>query len=589
MQNRILLNRRQPIRLGDLLLAYGIISQDQLNEALKIQQQTHKYLGQILMDLHYITEDMMIAALSEQMGLEIVELIKDKPDENVIKKYERFAKFFNENNCIPFSEDLRFRVLYLATSNPLNNKFFNDLAVQLGCTVKLKLALSKDITNAIQKYYGDYFTKTILNKIDITNEQVNRGQNVVVDKINDEDSPMIRLVNSIFTNAVRLGSSDIHIEPLEDRIRVRYRVDGELHEKETYATSLLNSIITRIKVVGGMKLEEKRKPQDGRWGINVDNTDYDVRISILPTVYGEKCVMRLTNKERLTMDKKNLGLLPDDEKKFDSLLKNTNGIILVTGPTGSGKSTTLYTALSELNKENVNISTIEDPVEANIDGLNQVQINNDAGLTFPSALRCFLRQDPDIIMVGEIRDKETASLAVDAALTGHLVVSTLHTNSSISSISRLEKMGIEPYLLADALCGVLAQRLVKRLCSCKQKRELSIIDRKKLGIGKNEEVEVYDPKGCPICDGSGYKGRIAIYEILMFTRELKDAVADEKSISFIDELATQEGLVKLKESCIEQIKRGVTSMEEMDRVVHENSIEFMEEDLNINEEVQEAS
>ena len=584
MQNRIILERRQPMRLGDLLRTYGIITEEQLQEALKIQQQTHKYLGQVLLELGFVTEDMMIAALSEQLNLEIVELIKDKPNEEVIKKYERFAKFFNDNNCIPFNEDLNLRILWLATSNPLNNNFFNNLSIQLGCTVKLKLALSKDITNAIQKYYGDYFTKTILNRIDISSEKVQRNTNVVVDKVDDDQSPMIRLVNSIFTTAVRLGSSDIHIEPLEDRVRVRYRVDGELHEKDTYSTSLLNSIITRIKVIGGMKLEEKRKPQDGRYGINVDGVNYDVRISMLPTVYGEKCVMRLTNKERLTMDKKNLGLLPSDEKKFDSLLKNTNGIILVTGPTGSGKSTTLYTALSELNRENVNISTIEDPVEANIEGLNQVQINNDAGLTFPSALRCFLRQDPDIIMVGEIRDTETASLAVDAALTGHLVVSTLHTNSSISSISRLEKMGIEPYLLADALCGVLAQRLVKRLCQCKQKRKLSVIDRKKLGLKPDEDIEIYDPKGCAVCDGSGYKGRIAIYEILMFTQPLKDAVADEKPISFIDSLAKSEGLVKLKESCIEQIKAGVTSMEEMDRVVHENSIEFMEEDLDIVDE-----
>ena len=580
MQNRIMLQRRKQVRLGDLLIEFGFLTQEQLQQALAQQRMTKEPLGSVLMNLGFVTEDTLLAALSEQMNLDIVELVVDVPEESALSYLESYANDFNEHNCIPFSLDINNRILNLVTSNPLDNDFFNELAIRTGLTVKLKLAAKKDISNAIQKYYGDYFTKNILNVLELDEKNiVKREDNVEVDKINEEDAPMVQLLNSIFVESVRLGSSDIHLEPLEDRIRVRYRVDGELVERNSYALNLLNNIITRIKVVGGMKLEEKRKPQDGRYGIKVDGTNYDIRISILPTTYGEKAVMRLTNKERLTMDKKNLGLLPNDEKKFNSLLKNTNGIILVTGPTGSGKSTTLYTALSELNKENVNITTIEDPVEANIEGLNQVQVNNDAGMSFPAALRCFLRQDPDIIMVGEIRDRETASLAIDAALTGHLVVSTLHTNSSISSISRLTKMGIEPYLLADAMCGALAQRLVKRLCSCKQERKLSLIDRKKLGLKKNEKVKVYDPKGCPQCNNTGYKGRIAIYEILMFTKDIKEAVADEKPISFVEQIAVEEGLTKLKESCIEQIKAGVTSMEEMDRVVHENSVEFEDEEI----------
>ena len=269
------------------------------------------------------------------------------------------------------------------------------------------------------------------------------------------------------------------------------------------------------------------------------------------------------------MDKNKLGLFPDDEVKFDSLLENSHGIILVTGPTGSGKSTTLYTALSELNKENVNISTIEDPVEANIRGLTQVQVNVKAGVTFPAALRCFLRQDPDIIMVGEIRDRETASLAVDAALTGHLVVSTLHTNSSVSSISRLEKMGIEPYLVADAIVGILAQRLVKRLCSCKKEREVTIRDRKKLGLAPNEEIKLFEPCGCEQCRYTGYKGRIAVYEILVLNDTLKDMIASEEPLSKIENTALEQGLHTLKMSVIRQIKAGVTTVEEMDRIVHE--------------------
>lgn len=570
----IKLERRKKLRLGDILTTYGLVTDDQLNEALERQKETHEVLGEILVNMGFTTEDSILNALSEQLHLEIVQLSATTIEESVIKRFEEFATLFSENTCIPYQYNEQTRTLFIVTDNPLRIDFFSELSVKVGVTIKLKLSSKSDISNAIQKYYGDYFTKNILNIMDIDTSVSNRGGNVEVDKTDESEAPIVRLVNTIFVTAIRSGASDVHIEPLQDRVRVRYRIDGDLHEKDSYALSLLANIVSRIKVIGGMNLAEKRKPQDGRYGVRVDGTDYDIRISVLPTSYGEKIVMRFTNKERLTMDKKNLGLLPDDERKFDELLKNTNGIILVTGPTGSGKSTTLYTALSELNQENVNISTIEDPVEANIEGLNQVAINNEAGMTFPAALRCFLRQDPDIIMVGEIRDQETASLAIDAALTGHLVVSTLHTNSSIASISRLEKMGIESYLLADAMCGVLAQRLVKRLCSCKVEHKLTTIDRKKLGLSKEDHPKIFEPKGCSVCDYTGYKGRVAIYEILMFTPELKEMIADEKPTNEIEKLAIEEGLSKLRDSCKAQILNGVTSIEEMDRVTHENSIEF---------------
>ena len=383
MENKIVLQRTKKVRLGELLREFNVISEEQLEKALALQKGSDLKLGEILINYGIVNEDIILSALSEQLKLDIVELVIDPPDEVIIKRYENFANTFLNNCCIPYKYDANLRTLYIVTTDPLDNKFFNDLSLKFGCNIKLCLARRQDIINAIQKNYGNYFTKNILKTIIIDeDENSNRDINVDIDKENEDDAPIIKLLNSMFVEAVRSNASDIHIEPLQDRIRVRYRIDGDLHEKDSYGLALLPNLITRLKVVGGMKLQEKRKPQDGRYGIRVDEKAYDIRISILPTVYGEKAVMRLTNKERLTMEKKNLGLLPEDEVKFNELLSNPNGIILVTGPTGSGKSTTLYTALSELNKENVNIVTIEDPVEANIDGINQVHVNVKAELTF---------------------------------------------------------------------------------------------------------------------------------------------------------------------------------------------------------------
>ena len=321
---------------------------------------------------------------------------------------------------------------------------------------------------------------------------------------NDEDnssdvsnSPVVLLVNSIIEQAARLRASDIHIEALENKVRVRYRIDGALYEKSSYSVHLLSAIMARLKIIGGMDIAEKRKPQDGRITMVIDRNEYDIRVSILPTVFGEKCVMRLAQKQALTRDKEQLGFSPEELKAFDHILKNPNGILLVTGPTGSGKSTTLYTALSELNREDVNIITVEDPVEANIDGINQVQVNTKAELTFASALRSILRQDPDIIMIGEIRDGETAEIAVQASITGHLVVSTLHTNSAAGTISRLADMGIENYLLADSLIGIIAQRLVRRLCpNCKKDHILTETEKDLMEIDSLEDIHIFQPCGC---------------------------------------------------------------------------------------------
>ena len=568
-------------RLGDLLVEKGLITEEQVKEALQIQRDTRtdtesKLLGDILIEQGYVTNDDIILAIQDQMSIEKVVLSDRKIPDSVLKVFNDVT-FLKQNQCMPF--EIENGLLKIAMTNPLQTQALDYIKLQTGLKVESYITTVNDINAALDKYFGSAQMQTLVEEFDDSDFVTDVSEEV--DDTN-EDAPMIRLVNAIFEQAVHCMASDIHIEPMENYIRVRYRVDGDLVEqKSKYPSKFLGGITSRIKIMGNMNIAEKRRPQDGRITVKVDGVEYDVRVSILPTSQGEKVVMRLTNKERLTMDKSTLGLQPEDEAKFDNLLENSHGIILVTGPTGSGKSTTLYTALSELNTEKVNISTIEDPVEADIDGINQVQVNEKSGLTFPSALRCFLRQDPDIIMVGEIRDTETASLAIDASLTGHLVVSTLHTNSSVSSISRLEKMGIEPYLLADATVGILAQRLVKRLCTCKKQKKITIRDRKKLGIGKEEEITLYEPCGCVKCNGTGYKGRIAVYEILVFTEELKEAIADERPLNEIEDIAMKQGLQTLKMSAIKLIKQGITTVEELDRIVHEPDIEMdLEEENN---------
>ena len=344
----------------------------------------------------------------------------------------------------------------------------------------------------------------------------------------------------------------------------------------SYDLSILAGITARIKIIGGMDIAEKRKPQDGRITIFVDRREFDVRVSILPTVYGEKTVMRLTSKDGLTKPKSGLGLDEDEIKVFDGILSNPHGIILVTGPTVSGKSTTLYTSLSELNKEDVNIITVEDPVEANINGINQVQVNNKADMTFAAALRSILRQDPDIIMIGEIRDGETAQIAVQAAITGHLVVSTLHTNSAASTITRLEDIGIEPYVVGDAVVGVIAQRLVRRLCpTCKQPRLIEDDERQVLGVPADEEdVIIYEPAGCPLCNDTGYAGRIGVYEMMPVSKALQAVISTGATADKIEKQALSEGMLTLKMGAAKHVLNGITSLSEMKKIVYTTGDEY---------------
>lgn len=475
------------------------------------------------------------------------------------------------NLVIPFAFDPNdSSTLLVAINDPMNMKGRDVVAISSKCRVRPYLATTSDILVSIDRYYGSEEMQEAAELYTQANEQ----DRTLEEEILQEDvnsSPVVMLVNSLVEQAVRQRASDIHVEAGPDRVRVRCRVDGMLYITATYDLRLLPAIVARIKIISGLDISEKRKPQDGRFSITVDRREYDVRVSTLPTVYGEKCVMRLAQKKALSRSKRALGLSQEDMEKFDKILRKPNGIVLVTGPTGSGKSTTMYTALSELNSEIVNIVTVEDPVEANIEGINQVQVNPKADLTFANALRSILRQDPDIIMIGEIRDSETASIAVQASITGHLVVSTLHTNDTASSITRLLDMGVESYLIADATVGIIAQRLVRRLCpNCKRARPILPHEAEYLELS-GEDARLWEPVGCQRCGGTGYYDRIGVYEIMEITPGLRGLIAHRASTDELRQTAIREGMHTMRESVRRLVLDGTTCLSEMQRISVEDS------------------
>ncbi len=566
---------RKKIRVGDLLVAAGAITEEQLQEALAKQKEEGGRIGNIIMEMGFISKELLITVLTTQMGIEFVELKACKIDdevlrlvpENIVNKYKLIPLGYDENNP---------NIIKVAMADPMDIVAVDDVSIMTGLQVEPYLAFEEDIEEAIGKYYGSQQAMEAAEQYrkeresqELTDEEA--------DMMNEdiENSPIVLLVNQIMEGGVRQRASDIHIEPMETNVRVRYRIDGSLKQVMTYDYSLLSAICARIKIIGGMDIAEKRKPQDGRISIMVDRREYDVRVSMLPTVYGEKTVMRLTSKEGLTKPKSGLGLTEDEIKVFDGLLSNPHGIILVTGPTGSGKSTTLYTALSELNTEDVNIITVEDPVEANIDGINQVQVNVKAEMTFAAALRSILRQDPDIIMIGEIRDGETAQIAVQAAITGHLVVSTLHTNSAASTVTRIIDMGIEPYIIGDALVGVIAQRLVRRLCTaCREARLAEPEEKEVLGVADEEDVVIYEPVGCPLCNETGFSGRIGVYEMMPVSKKLQAVISRGSTADVIEKQALEEGMLTLKMGAAKHVLNGITSIGEMKKIVYEAGDEY---------------
>ena len=556
---------RKKLRLGDVLVNSGVITAEQLQKGLELQKGSGRKLGETLVDEGITTEENIAKALSSQLGYEMVDLQDISIDEEILNLVP--PNILKKHTMIPFEYSRTgMNVLRVAMSDPMNMAAMDDINIITNLQVEPVVATPRDVMLALDRYYGQAEVNSALEEyVKEKTSQMAEQEDIYSDDINN--SPIVQLVKTMIEQAVRQRASDIHIEPMEKQVRVRYRIDGALYEKATYNISLLPALVARIKIIGGMDISEKRKPQDGRITQVVDRREFDIRVSILPTVYGEKIVMRLTSKNALSREKSQLGLKPHDLQRFDHILKNPHGILLVTGPTGSGKSTTLYTALSELNKEDVNIITVEDPVEANIDGINQVQVNNKADLTFASALRSILRQDPDIIMIGEIRDQETASIAVQASITGHLVVSTLHTNSAASTITRLVDMGIEPYLIADSTVGVIAQRLVRRLCpDCKRAKKADAEDLEMLMRKPEEDLTIYEPCGCAKCDGTGFRGRIGVYEIMEVTPQLKHIISKGGEVEAIKAQALKDGMHTLRMSATDYVLDGTTSFSEMVKV-----------------------
>lgn len=562
---------KRKMRLGDLLMAQGIVTEKQLEAALAIQQKTKQRLGDILIETGITTESQITNALHSQLGIDMIELrgIKIPPEViglvsgSILRKHKVLPVGFDEKDS---------NALILAMADPLDMVAQDDIAIITNRRIEPRVATVGAINSVLDRYFGneeamtaaEQYTKEREQQLQVLEEAALQAE------LELNSAPIVQLVKTMIEQAVRQRASDIHIEALEKKVRIRYRIDGILTEKMMYDAALLSAIVTRIKILGRMDISEKRKPQDGRITLSVDHAEYDVRVSILPTSYGEKVVMRIASATGLTKEKSELGFRDWELQRFDHILSNPNGMILVTGPTGSGKSTTLYTALSELNCEEVNIVTVEDPVEANIPGINQVQVNTKAEMTFANALRAILRQDPDIIMIGEIRDYETASIAVQASITGHLVVSTLHTNSSAATITRLIDMGLESFLLADSLVGVIAQRLVRRLCtSCRKQRPATEQEKELLGVHKNEPLTIYAPVGCHLCGDTGYYGRIGVYEIMEITPALKRIIADKGTTEQIKEQAVKDGMHTLRMSASEYVVGGMTSIAEMVKVSFE--------------------
>lgn len=595
-------------QIGQILVASKIISEEQLVQALNLQKKEGGRLGSNLVKLGYVTEDSIVSFLSKQLGVPAVNLSEYEIDPSVVSLIP--IEMARKYSLMPLA-----RVgatLTIAMADPSNIFATDDVKFMTGYNVEVVVAAESSILNAIAVHYAKrrqaeakkpqiqtlQAKQTLLPEeeagpaVDIDEEPVLDVEefdrivdsaidavDVIDEKVDSEivsevDAPIVKLVNGIFVNAIKAGASDIHLEPYETSIRVRYRIDGVMQPVASLPTKIKNAITSRIKIMARLDIAERRLPQDGRIKLKFGrNREIDFRVSTLPTLFGEKAVLRILDKSNLQVDLTRLGFEKKALEDFMTAIEKPYGMVLVTGPTGSGKTTTLYSALNHLNKPGINIMTAEDPVEYNFAGINQVHVKEDIGLTFASALRSFLRQDPDIIMVGEIRDFETAEIAVKAALTGHLVLSTLHTNDAPSTINRLLNMGVEPFLVSSSVILILAQRLVRKLCTqCREEEHLPAGALEGFGFSKEDadKVKLYKGRGCPACNNSGYKGRVALYEVMPISDEIKELILEGASASEIKKAAVRQGTKTLRMSGIEKVREGATSMEEVLRVTFED-------------------
>ncbi|CUN85288.1 GspE/PulE family protein [Clostridium disporicum] len=553
------MNRRK--RLGDMLIELNYITENDLQEALKIQKETGNKIGEVLIERGFITEDDLLQALEIQLGIQRIYLDMITVDRKAVKMIsESLAKKYNV-----FPVEFIEGKLLVLMNDPLNIIAEDDVRIASGYEVKIALCGKAEIAQAISKYYSEDYMKKTAEEFR-NQEKINE---VLEEELSEDikNAPAVKLVDSIIQNAVRSKASDIHIEPFENRVCVRYRIDGALQKQFDSPKEPLAGLITRIKIMGNMDIAEKRIPQDGRIFTRVDDENVDLRVSVLPTVNGEKIVIRILDKSAFNVDKSVLGISDDDLDKINKIINKPHGIVLVTGPTGSGKSTTLYSLLRDLNKEDKNIITVEDPVEFSMDGINQVNVNAKAGLTFASGLRSILRQDPDIVMLGEIRDTETAEIAVRAAITGHLVLSTIHTNDAPSSIVRLKDMGVAPYLVSSALVGIIAQRLIRKLCiHCKEEYIASDYEKEILGVPKYQDLTLYRKVGCNRCSNTGYKGRVGIYEVMEINGEIRDLINADKPLEEITNAALRNNMKTLNKSAMNVVLNGNSTVEELLRV-----------------------
>lgn len=549
------------MRLGDTLISLGLITDEQLKYALNKQKTSGgKRLGEILVEENIITQQQLIDVLKTKFGVESIDLRSIKLDPSMVKLLpENLAR---RHKAVPIK--ISDGKLIVAMSDPLDRPALAEIGMITQKPTQAVLASPSDIKYAIDVVFSD----TNANKAADEYMRIqSSGADFDDNNLDINSAPIVKLVTSLIESGVRMKASDIHIEPEVDKMRVRMRIDGVLYETLSISNKPHNAIVSRIKIMANMNISEKRIPQDGRILTEVDGREIDLRVATIPSTQGEKVVIRILDRQSLVEGIHNLGLSESGEEKFKSIINRPYGMVLVTGPTGSGKTTTLYTVLMSLNNVNRNIVTIEDPVEYDIPGIYQTQVNPKAGLTFATGLRGFMRADPDVVMVGEIRDEETADVAVNAALTGHLVLSTLHTNDSVGAVARMVEMGVKPYILASSLSGVIAQRLVRKICPhCKTEYEATLQDKLAIGLPEDKDYILYKGAGCENCNDTGYKGRIGVFEILPISNELRNLITKDTSTNKLFEAAEKEGLVTLREDGVDKVLRGATTVQEVLRI-----------------------